>query len=104
MAPSNTLGLRSVMFTVESVDETVASMRAHFGAELVGEVAQYENLYRLCYVLSRLHRFRHPAECPAPQLALAPAPLREGSCERDLAARRARFPSAAFLLGQPDRR
>jgi catechol 2,3-dioxygenase-like lactoylglutathione lyase family enzyme len=49
-APPNTLGLRSVMFTVESVDETVARMRAHLGAELVGEVAQYENLYRLCYM------------------------------------------------------
>ena len=48
-APPNTLGLRSVMFTVESVDETVARMRAH-GAELVGEVAQYEDLYRLCYM------------------------------------------------------
>ena len=49
IAPPNTLGLRSVMFTVESVDETVARMRAH-GAELVGEVAQYEDLYRLCYM------------------------------------------------------
>jgi catechol 2,3-dioxygenase-like lactoylglutathione lyase family enzyme len=49
-APPNTLGLRSVMFTVQSVEETVASMRAHFGAELVGEVAQYENFYRLCYM------------------------------------------------------
>src|SRR3954466_3231913 len=46
-APPNTLGLRSVMFAVESLDDTVARMRAH-GAELVGEVAQYENLYRLC--------------------------------------------------------
>jgi Glyoxalase/Bleomycin resistance protein/Dioxygenase superfamily len=50
MAPPNTLGLRSVMFTVQSVDDTVASMGAHFGAELVGEVAQYENYYRLCYM------------------------------------------------------
>jgi catechol 2,3-dioxygenase-like lactoylglutathione lyase family enzyme len=49
-APPNTLGLRSVMFTVESVEETVAGMRAHFGAEVVGEVAQYENVYRLCYM------------------------------------------------------
>jgi catechol 2,3-dioxygenase-like lactoylglutathione lyase family enzyme len=49
-APPNTLGLRSVMFTVESVDETVARMRAHFGAELVGEVARYEDSYRLCYM------------------------------------------------------
>jgi hypothetical protein len=50
IAPPNTLGLRSVMFTVESVEDTVASMRAHFGAELVGKVAQYENFYRLCYM------------------------------------------------------
>jgi catechol 2,3-dioxygenase-like lactoylglutathione lyase family enzyme len=50
IAPPNTLGLRSVMFTVESVDDTVARMGAHFGAELVGEVAQYENSYRLCYM------------------------------------------------------
>src|SRR5215212_5837596 len=42
LAPPNTLGLRSVMFTVESVEDTVAGMRAHFGAELLGEVAQYE--------------------------------------------------------------
>lgn len=49
IAPPNTLGLRSVMFTVESVDDTVARLRAH-GAELVGEVAQYENVYRLCYL------------------------------------------------------
>ena len=49
VAPPNALGLRSVMFTVDSVDETVARLRAH-GAELVGEVAQYEDKYRLCYV------------------------------------------------------
>jgi catechol 2,3-dioxygenase-like lactoylglutathione lyase family enzyme len=49
IAPPNTLGLRSVMFTVESVDDAVARLRAT-GAELVGGVAQYENKYRLCYV------------------------------------------------------
>src|SRR3954469_16953850 len=49
LQPPNAPGLRSVMFTVESVDDTVARMRAQ-GAELVGEVAQYENLYRLCYL------------------------------------------------------
>ncbi len=49
IAPPNALGLRSVMFTVESVDDTVARMRA-IGAELVGEVAQYEDKYRLCYM------------------------------------------------------
>ena len=49
IAPSNALGLRSVMFTVESVDDTVARLRAS-GAELIGEVAQYEDKYRLCYM------------------------------------------------------
>jgi catechol 2,3-dioxygenase-like lactoylglutathione lyase family enzyme len=49
IAPPNTLGLRSVMFAVESVDDTVARLRAN-GAELIGEVAQYEDMYRLCYM------------------------------------------------------
>jgi catechol 2,3-dioxygenase-like lactoylglutathione lyase family enzyme len=49
IAPSNALGLRSVMFAVENLDDTVAQMRA-IGAELVGEVVQYENLYKLCYL------------------------------------------------------
>jgi catechol 2,3-dioxygenase-like lactoylglutathione lyase family enzyme len=49
IAPPNALGLRSVMFTVERVDDTVARLRAN-GAELIGEVAQYEDKYRLCYM------------------------------------------------------
>ncbi len=49
IAPPNALGLRSVMFTVESVDDTVARLRAN-GAELIGEVVQYEDTYRLCYM------------------------------------------------------
>src|SRR5215213_2510437 len=49
IAPPNAPGLRSVMFTVESLDDTVARLRAT-GAELVGEVAQYENIYKLCYM------------------------------------------------------
>src|SRR5205085_3212811 len=49
IAPPNTLGLRSVMFAVESVDDTVARLRA-VGGKLVGEVAQYEDKYRLCYM------------------------------------------------------
>ena len=49
IAPPNALGLRSVMFAVESVDDTVARLRAH-GAELVGEVVDYKGLYRLCYM------------------------------------------------------
>ncbi|SFO43527.1 methylmalonyl-CoA epimerase [Geodermatophilus obscurus] len=48
-ALGNTLGLRSVMFAVDDVDATVAGLRAH-GAELVGEVAQYQDSHRLCYV------------------------------------------------------
>ncbi len=47
--PPNALGLRSIMFAVEDVEDAIARLRTH-GAELVGEVAQYEDLYRLCYV------------------------------------------------------
>jgi predicted enzyme related to lactoylglutathione lyase len=49
VAPPNALGLRSVMFAVDSLDDTIARLRAH-GAELIGEVVQYEDIYRLCYV------------------------------------------------------
>ncbi len=49
IAPPNALGLRSVMFAVEKLDDTVARLRAN-GAELIGEVAQYEDMYRLCYM------------------------------------------------------
>jgi catechol 2,3-dioxygenase-like lactoylglutathione lyase family enzyme len=44
-----TLGLRRLMFAVDDIDEVVARMLAH-GAELIGEVAQYEDVYRLCYL------------------------------------------------------
>ncbi|HEY0830596.1 MAG TPA: VOC family protein [Candidatus Dormibacteraeota bacterium] len=47
--PPNTLGLHRVMFTVDDIDDTVTRLRAH-GAELLGEVAQYENTHRLCYL------------------------------------------------------
>jgi catechol 2,3-dioxygenase-like lactoylglutathione lyase family enzyme len=49
IAPPNTLGLRQIMFAVEDIDDTVARLRAD-GAELVGEMVQYEDKYRLCYV------------------------------------------------------
>jgi predicted enzyme related to lactoylglutathione lyase len=49
IAPPNTLGFRSVMFAVESVEDTVARLRAN-GAELVGEMAEHKDMYRLCYV------------------------------------------------------
>ena len=47
--PPNTLGLHRVMFAVGDIDDTVARLRGH-GAELLGEVAQYESLFRLCYL------------------------------------------------------
>jgi len=49
IAPPNTLGLRSIMFAVENLDDTIARLRLN-GAELIGEVAQYEDVYRLCYM------------------------------------------------------
>ena len=49
IAPPNALGLRSVMFAVEDVDDMVARLRAN-GGELIGEVVQYEDKYRLCYM------------------------------------------------------
>jgi catechol 2,3-dioxygenase-like lactoylglutathione lyase family enzyme len=48
-APANTLGIRRIMFAVDDIDDVVARLQKH-GAELVGEVAQYEDKYRLCYV------------------------------------------------------
>jgi catechol 2,3-dioxygenase-like lactoylglutathione lyase family enzyme len=48
-APVNTLGIRRIMFAVEDIDDVLARLQAH-GAELVGEVVQYEDKYRLCYV------------------------------------------------------
>lgn len=49
VAPANALGLRSVMFAVDDIEDVVARLRAR-GAELVGEVARYEDSYLLCYV------------------------------------------------------
>ena len=49
IAPPNALGLRSIMFAVESLDDSVARLRAQ-GAELIGEVVQYEDIYKLCYM------------------------------------------------------
>ena len=48
-APSNALGMRRIMFAVDDVDDTVARLSDH-GAELVGEIAQYEDIYRVCFV------------------------------------------------------
>jgi len=48
-APVNALGYLRVMFTVDDLDETLVRLRKR-GAQLVGEVVQYEEAYRLCYI------------------------------------------------------
>jgi catechol 2,3-dioxygenase-like lactoylglutathione lyase family enzyme len=48
-APVNALGYLRVMFTVEDIDDTLARLQK-IGAQLVGEVIKYEELYRLCYI------------------------------------------------------
>jgi catechol 2,3-dioxygenase-like lactoylglutathione lyase family enzyme len=48
-APANAPGIRHILFAVDDIDAVVARLRAR-GAELVGEVVSYENVYRLCYV------------------------------------------------------
>jgi catechol 2,3-dioxygenase-like lactoylglutathione lyase family enzyme len=48
-APVNALGIRRIMLTVDDLDEVLARLRTH-GAEPIGEVTQYEDSYRLCYV------------------------------------------------------
>jgi catechol 2,3-dioxygenase-like lactoylglutathione lyase family enzyme len=48
-APANTLGLRHLAFAVDDIDAVVAGLQAR-GGELVGEVENYEDIYRLCYV------------------------------------------------------
>ena len=48
-APSNALGIRRIMFAVDDLDDVVARLRSH-GGELVDEIAQYADLYRLCFM------------------------------------------------------
>jgi catechol 2,3-dioxygenase-like lactoylglutathione lyase family enzyme len=48
-APVNTLGIRRIMFAVDDIEAVLARLQAH-GAELMGEVVDYEDVYRLCYV------------------------------------------------------
>ena len=48
-APVNTLGIRRIMFAVDDIEDVLARLQAQ-GAELVGEVVQYEDKYLLCYV------------------------------------------------------
>jgi catechol 2,3-dioxygenase-like lactoylglutathione lyase family enzyme len=47
--PANALGIRRIMFAVDDIDAVLERLRPH-GAELVGEVAQYEDTYRLCFI------------------------------------------------------
>ena len=47
--PVNTLGLRRIMFLVDDIDEVIDRLRTH-GAELMGDVVQFEDAYRLCYM------------------------------------------------------
>jgi catechol 2,3-dioxygenase-like lactoylglutathione lyase family enzyme len=49
VAPVNTLGIRRIMFAVDDIDATVARLQTH-GAKLMGEIVQYEEVYRLCYL------------------------------------------------------
>ena len=48
-APVNALGYLRIMFTVDDIDETLARLR-RLGAQLVGDVVQYQDAYRLCYI------------------------------------------------------
>jgi len=48
-APANALGIRRIMFAVDDIDDAVARLRGH-GAELVGEIARYEDISRLCFL------------------------------------------------------
>lgn len=48
-APANTPGIRHITFAVEDIEDVLARLHAH-GAELVGELGQYEDSCRLCYV------------------------------------------------------
>ena len=48
-APQNTLGLRRIMFAVDDIHDTVARLQTR-GAQLVGNIVDYENIYRLCFL------------------------------------------------------
>ena len=49
IVPPNTLGLHRVMFAVDDIEDTVARLQPH-GAELLGDIAQYEDIFLLCYL------------------------------------------------------
>jgi catechol 2,3-dioxygenase-like lactoylglutathione lyase family enzyme len=48
-APAHALGIRRIMFAVDDLDDVVARLRRH-GAEVVDEIVQYEDIYRLCFL------------------------------------------------------
>jgi catechol 2,3-dioxygenase-like lactoylglutathione lyase family enzyme len=48
--PANALGIRRIMFAVDDIDDLVARLRKNHGAELLDEIAQYKDLYRLCFL------------------------------------------------------
>jgi catechol 2,3-dioxygenase-like lactoylglutathione lyase family enzyme len=48
-APANALGIRRIMFAVDNIDDVVARLASH-GGELVGEIARYEDIHRLCFL------------------------------------------------------
>lgn len=48
-APMNTLGIHRIMFVVDDIEDVLVRLRPH-GAKLIGEVVQYDDLYRLCYI------------------------------------------------------
>jgi predicted enzyme related to lactoylglutathione lyase len=48
-APANILGIRRIMFAVDDIEDVLARLQAR-GAELLGELGQYEDVYRLCYL------------------------------------------------------
>jgi catechol 2,3-dioxygenase-like lactoylglutathione lyase family enzyme len=48
-APANALGIRRIMFAVDDLDDLLERLRSH-GAQLVGEIARYEDSYRLCFI------------------------------------------------------
>jgi catechol 2,3-dioxygenase-like lactoylglutathione lyase family enzyme len=69
-APVNTLGYLRAMFTVDDIDETLARLRK-LGTQLVGEVVQYEESYRLCYIRGARrtsHRTRRGAQVMRPRV------------------------------------
>lgn len=49
-APANTLGIRRLMFTVDDLRDVLGRLQAKHGAELIGEVVNYEDVYLLCYL------------------------------------------------------